>query len=167
MALRDQILASVETLGDLVWAAERRFREGEELLVTNHEAGAVYMFGVSAEIWLKVSCFKFIGATPATPIDSLLGPAKVWMKASAPMIDREAYHSLLFWVEYLLRRRREEGSALASELAGKLRHHVVSRLFLDWKIDLRYRHTLVTEQHAWRVYNDSAWLRQNWDTLWR
>jgi len=167
MTLRDQILTSVETLGDLVWAAEQRFREAEELLVTQHEAGAVYMFGISAEIWLKLSCFKFVGASPATPIDSLLGPARVWMKSRAPSIDREGYHSLLFWVEYLLRRRQEEGKALATELAGKLRHHVVSRLFLDWKIDLRYRRFLITERNAWRVYNDTAWLRQNWDMLWR
>lgn len=89
------------------------------------------------------------------------------MQIRAPAIDRESYHSLRFWAEYLMRRRAAEGRPMPAALAGQLRHHVISRLFQDWNIQLRYRPVPLTEAQAWRVYNDVLWVRQNRDLLWR
>jgi hypothetical protein len=167
MALRDVILASPETLSDLKWAAEQRFREGEALLMAGRFSGAVYLLGLASEMWLKIACFRARGAGPATTVDSQLAPAKAWMKAQWPMVQPAAYHSLLFWVEYLVRVRQSQGRALPAVVAGAARHHVLSRLYRDWKIDLRYRAVTIDQKAAWRVYLDTIWVRQASGFLWR
>lgn len=167
MPLRDDILRRRETLSDLIWAAEERFRDGEYLLGATRLSGAVYLLGLSAEMWLKAACFRLRGATPATPVIGQLGPAKAWMQAQAPGVQAESYHSLLFWAEYLIRFRAIHGPDLSSDLIGELRHHVSHRLYADWKIDLRYRFAPITDRQAWRVYNDVLWVRQTWLNLWR
>lgn len=167
MTLRDQILSSPETLSDLDWAAEQRYRDAEELFVRMRYTGAVYLFGLASEMWLKLACFRVRGATPSTPVDAVLAPAARWMKLNAPGVDRESYHSLLFWAEYLLRARSSAAAALPALMSGQLRHHVISRLYEDWRIDMRYRSVPVSHSHARRVYHDVAWVRQNWPRLWR
>lgn len=167
MTLREHILSSPETISDLAWAAEQRFREAEELLYTGRFTGAVYLFGLSVEMWLKLACFYFRGARPSTTVDSQLAPARRWMRANSPAVDPESYHSLLFWTEFLILLRSRQGSSMPSDLAGRLRHHVVSRIFEDWRIDMRYHALAIGEQQAWRVYNDAAWIRDHWRKLWR
>jgi hypothetical protein len=54
MTLRAQLTAAPETLSDLEWAAEQRFLEGAQLLGAGRFSGAVYLFGVAAEMWLKL-----------------------------------------------------------------------------------------------------------------
>jgi hypothetical protein len=165
--LREQILASPETFSDLAWAAEQRFQDGEALLSSGRFGGAVYLTGIACEMWLKLASFRLVRAGPATSVRDLLGPIRTWMAVTQPQVEPEAYHSLRFWAEHLLRRRVRQDSALPSTAAGRLRHHVVGRLFQDWKIDLRYRRAAVSERHAWRVYNDAVWLRGAWNSLWR
>jgi len=167
MTLRRQILSSPEIVSDLASAAEQRFREAEHLLRGGRFVGAVYLFGLACEMWLKLACFRFRGATPVTRVDSQLGPAKAWMAGRAPFISPEKYHSLCFWAEFLILLRTVEGSGMHSLWAGELRHHVVNRLYQDWKIDMRYRSPTISKRQAWRVYNDVAWVRQVWQDLWR
>jgi hypothetical protein len=167
MSLRTQILGTTEKLSDLVWSAEQRFREGEELLRDGHFSGAVYLLGLSSEMWLKAAVFRHLGHNPATAILGLFGPVRTWMRVSAPAIDPESFHSLRYWGEYLIRIRTQRRQLLPSALEGELRHHVIGRLYEDWKIDLRYRAIPVSERHAVRVYNDAAWLRKSWNYLWR
>lgn len=165
--LREQILSADETTSDLIWAAEHRYREAEALLEASHFSGAVYLSGLACEMWLKLASFRLIGASPATPVVGLLGPIRIWMAARPPVVKPEAYHSLQFWSEHVIRRRSERGNPLPAWLSGRLRHHVVTRLYQDWKIDLRYRQLSVEERHAWRVYNDTLWHRETWNLLWR
>src|SRR5439155_9695773 len=94
--VREQILRSAETFSDLAWAAEQRFREAEELMFSGKFAGAVYLFGLAAEMWLKLASFRLVGASPATAVHSLLAPIRKWMKLNTPSIDYEKYHSLHF-----------------------------------------------------------------------
>lgn len=167
MNLRTQILNSLETFSDFAWAADQRFREAEELLFAGRTVGAVYLFGLASEMWLKMACFRLLGATPATPVSSFLGPAKTWMAINGVGIQPESYHSLVFWAEYLVRRRFHAANPLPGQLIGRLRHHVMNRLFLDWRIEMRYRLVVLPESAATRVYNDTTWVRQNWNLLWR
>jgi hypothetical protein len=168
LAVRQEILARSETLSDLEWAAEERFREAEELLRAGHFSGAVYLFGLSCEMWLKLGCFRYRGAKITDPVLSQLGPAKAWMKIRYPLIQCESYHSLVFWVEYLIATRAASVNPLTSSAIGEARHHIVHRLFEDWKIDLRYRQVAsLSERQARRVYRDAAWVRQHWNALWR
>lgn len=143
MTLRRQIIGSQETLTDVTWAAEQRFRDAETPFRAGRFAGAVYLFGLSSEMWVKLACFHLRGATPSTPVRGLLGPARTWMRAQAPAIDPEQYHSLLFWCEYLIRLRHTRGLPMSARLAGLLRHHVANRLHSDWTIDMRYRSAAV------------------------
>ncbi len=167
MTLRDNILNSPETISDLAWAAEQRFREAEVLMDARHITGAVYLLGLAAEMWLKTACFRSFGAGLSTPIATQLGPARVWMRQQAPAIDAESYHSLQFWAEYLIQKRALTGIPLATEVTGRLRHHVTHRLFADWKVDIRYRLISMSELHSNRVYNDVVWIRREWTSLWR
>jgi hypothetical protein len=164
MTLREQILNSPETLSEMAWAAEERFREAEYLIFSDRYAGAVYLLGLASEMWLKLACFR-LDHNPATDVAGLLRPARNWMRRNAPGTDCEAYHSLLFWAEYLALKRNSDFSPLPRILRGELRHHVVNRLFQNWKIDMRYRMSIVTQNHAWTVYNDTIWLREIWTML--
>ena len=164
MSLREDILASPETLSDLAWAAEERFREAEELFSVGRLAGALYLFGLASEMWLKLACFRARWARPSDFVRDQLGPARLWMRINAPGIADEGYHSLRFWAEYLIRVRR---MPLPATALGQLRHHVINRLFHDWIIDARYRWLALSGQEVWRVYNDVIWLRDAWNDLWR
>ena len=167
MDTRQRILAAQETLSDLEFAAEDRFVDAETLMRGGRTDGAVYLLGLAAEMWLKVACSRVAGFGPAGYVTALLGPAQQWMKVHAPAIPRESYHSLMFWSEYLILLRKIEKVPLPANLAGELRHHVESRLFRDWKIDLRYRPFALSERQARRAYHDVSWLRLNHSLLWR
>ena len=167
MSLRTRILASPETLSELAWAAEQRFIEAETLINSRRLPGAVYLFGIASEIWLKLACFGFLGNGPASRVDGQLGPAKAWMQRNAPSVRHEGYHSLQFWADYLVLRRVERGNPLPKDLAGQLRHHVVNRLFWDWKVDVRYRVAILSDQDGRRVHHDAGWVRNVRDKLWR
>ncbi|MCY2951656.1 MAG: hypothetical protein NTU53_06720 [Planctomycetota bacterium] len=167
MTLREQILASPETLSDLAAAAEQRFREAEHLLCAGRFVGAIYLFGLASEMWLKLACFRWRGANPATRVVGLLGPARTWMAQNARTIKPESYHSLLFWAEYLIRLRLLQKNPIEALRLGQLRHHVINRLYNDWRIDMRYHPLAISEHQAWRVYNDVLWIRLTWPELWR
>jgi hypothetical protein len=172
MTLRDQIINSPETLSDVRWAAEQRFRDAEALLTAGRFTGAVYVLGLAAEMWLKGACLSLRGLSPATRVSAALAAARHWFEqhlatAGLPAIAHEGYHGLRFWAELAVALRRVGGSPLATDVVGQLRHHVVNRLYWSWKIDLRYAAIALSEREAWRVYNDVVWVRQAWRQLLR
>jgi len=169
MTIRDQILSSPETLSDLAWAAERRFREAGALMTAGHFMGSVYLAGLACEMWLKLAAVRCYDprVTTASYITGYYPTIRAWMTRNFPAIAWESYHSLSFWSGYIISFRAMTGAPLPATVAGELRHHVVTRVFEDWKIDIRYRSFSIPEQHAVRVYNDVSWVRQNWDRLWR
>lgn len=167
MRLRQRILGSPETISDLVWAAEQRYQESGLLFDAGRFSGCVYLAGLSCEMWLKNACFRSLGSNPSTPVASQLGPARDWMQKNMPTIQHESYHSILFWAEYLIRRREQIGNALSREFVGQLRHHMVNRVFSDWKLEIRYRAIMPSRAEALRVGRDAGWLRIAQDSLWR
>ncbi len=169
MTIRDRILSVPETLSDIAWAAENRYRESEELLTARKYAGAVYLAGLACEMWLKLAAVKCYdpGSTPISYITGYYPTIRSWMTRNFPAVACESYHSVAFWSGYIISYRAMMGTPLPARLSGELRHHVAMRIFEDWKIDLRYRSLAISERHAWRVYNDVRWVRQNWDRLWR
>ena len=156
MTLRRQIIASPETLYDFTAAADTRCRDSQRLLVAGHFSGAVYLAGFACEMWLKLAAIRCHDrrAGPTSPVASYLSPIRLWMAAHFPGVPHEAYHSLMFWSEYIIRFRSSSGDPLPALVAGELRHHATRRLFNDWKIDLRYRAIPVSDRHAWRVHGD-------------
>src|SRR5690242_15840363 len=86
MPLRNSILASPETLADMLLAADDRYQEAEDLLEHQRFDGCVYLFGYSAEMWLKAVCLRLRSIPPAGIVMSALPPLKKWMKAVAPQV---------------------------------------------------------------------------------
>jgi hypothetical protein len=161
--LRLQLDRWTETFSDLAASAEDRYRDAERLIVSGRHRGAVYFFGLAAEMWLKLASYRRFNAVASDPVGPHARNVRLFMDAHAPTTQRESGHSLSYWAEFLLLANR----GMSRGHAGQLRHHVINRLFLDWKIELRYRPAAVSIEHARRVSMDAAWLRSNWDRLWR
>lgn len=156
-------------LSDFVWAAEQRFQEAEELFVSRRFSGALYLLGLSAEMWLKLAAIHCHDrrVTAATSVAAHLGPIRLWMAVNFPLVQCESYHSVSFWAEYIIGFRARSGMPLPANTIGELRHHAVRRLFEDWRIELRYRAIPVSERHCWRAFQDVLWMRRNWTRFWR
>jgi hypothetical protein len=166
-SLRHQLIAFTETLSAMTVSAEDRYRDGEQLLVGGRHRGAVYLLGLSAETWLKLACYRLVGARAADPVGPHAHRVSQYMATSVPTVAKESGHSLLFWAEFLVRFGRTQGTPPTAEQAGRLRHHVSNRAFLDWKIEIRYRPALVSAAADRRVLADVTWLRHNWHALGR
>jgi hypothetical protein len=165
--LRQHILANPETLSDMGSAADERFGEAENLLLSGRFSGAVYLMGLSSEMSLKLSCFRCKGLPGSAPVDGLLGPVRRWMRTYYPFVEYESYHSLKFWMEYLIALRAMSTDPLPAAVVGQARHHVIHRLYEDWRIDLRYRGACISERQAHRVYQDATWVRERATADWR
>src|SRR5207237_3071418 len=97
MPLRQAILASPETLSDMLLAAEDRYREAEELLLDQEFDGAVYLLGYAAEMWLKATCLRLRGHGPTVQVKDTLGTLKAFMRNVAPSVPFSDYHDLSFF----------------------------------------------------------------------
>lgn len=164
-SLRDQLAAWSETVSDLTVSAEDRYRDGLELIAAGRFRGAVYLLGLSAEMWLKLASYRLYAARAADLVGPHARRVADYMRLNAPGSDRESGHSLHYWAEFIILFCGRNGRLLSNEQAGRLRHHVINRLFEDWKIELRYRPTIVTGEQARRVLADAAWLRLHWERL--
>ncbi len=163
--LRRQLDTTPETVADFELAAECRYWDGCQLLTQDHRIGGIYILGYTAEMILKHACFRNDHARPADPAGGFFGPIRAWMNLRYPLVDREAYHSLLFWTLYLRGKRREAGSPLPDELDWELLRRT-RRLYSIWSVDLRYRDWTVQAAEVQLVYDDVTWLRDTRIRLW-
>jgi hypothetical protein len=163
--LRRQLDTTPETVADFELAAESRYWDGCQLITQGHALGGIYLLGYAAEMMLKHACFRTDRGRPADPVGGFFGPIRAWMTARHPLVDRESYHSLLFWTLYLRGKRREAGwplpNALDWELVRRMR-----RLYSTWSVDLRYRGWTLQAAEAQTVYDDVTWLRDARIRLW-
>jgi hypothetical protein len=137
MSLRQYIEMHPETVQDLELASDDRLWEGIELLAAGRTAGGVYLLGYVAEMVLKNACFLFDGACPADPVSARLGPMRRFGIDHFPMIDRENYHSLIFWYHALLHKRRLAGRPLPPVLARQLGRRIAG-IHRMWTVTMRY-----------------------------
>lgn len=166
MQLRERLALYPETLSDFSVAAEEKYWEGIELAVNGHYGAGIYLLGFSAEMLLKIACFRNDGALITSAVSPLLVPARIWLSSTAASVPHEGYHSLWFWMAYLRARRIDQRRPMDRNLDGRLSHHV-RRLYQVWWIEMRYRPDQATAQEANRVVNDVTWLRDNFSILWR
>src|SRR3954467_176361 len=156
--LRRQLETIPETVGDFDLAAEDRFWDGCQLLLLGHDLAGIYLLGYCAEMILKHACFRTDRARPGDPAAGYFGPVRAWMNLHHPLVEREAYHSLLFWMLYLRGRRRPIGRPLLDTLDWELVRRV-RRLYQSWSVDLRYRAWYAPASVVRAVYDDVLWLR--------
>jgi hypothetical protein len=164
MLLR-QLQSNPETVADFDRAAEARYWEGCELVTQGRELAGVYLLGYTAEMILKHACFRTNRARPADPAAGLFGPIRNWMNLHQPLVQREAYHSLLFWMLYLRGRRRELGRPLPDPLDWELVRRI-RVLYQNWSVELRYRAWPVPPEAVRAVYDHVTWLRDARVGLW-
>ena len=156
-----------ETLQDFGLAEEERYWEGLELMVAGRLGAGIYLMGFAAEMLLKAACFRINGANPRDLTRPMLGPARTEGRAHFPAIDHESYHSLLFWGELLLsRRRRHGGLAPFSPAFRNTFTHCVHSVYSIWWIEMRYRPDQASVADAGQVYEHVSWLRNNHLSLW-
>lgn len=166
MHLRRRLTLYPENVSDFTIAGELKYWEGLELLTAGHPGAGIYLLGYTAEMLLKVASFRFDGASPTDPVAPRLAPAKGWLKTRPLAVGHEAYHSLLFWANYLRSRRAAFGYAFDSRLEGELMHRV-RRLYSIWWVEMRYRPDRATSHDVARAVDDVTWIRQNFSRLWR
>ena len=158
MPVRRYIEMHPETVQDLELASSDRLWEGLELLVAGREAGGIYLLGYVVEMVMKAACFLLDGARPADPVSARLGPARVLGKTHSPAIERENYHSLVFWYHVLLCKRQLAGRPLPSAMVRQLGRRV-ARIHSMWMVNMRYYPDgRAGPDDSAAMYNDVLWI---------
>lgn len=166
VALRLILASAIESLQELELAAGDRYWEGVELLAAGRFGGGIYVLGYVAEIYLKLACFRLERVRPTDPVGPFFGPARTWMNLRCAGVDRESYHSLLFWLTYLRDKRRFQGRALTGPLDWELVRRA-RRLYRRWWVEMRYRRDRAQPIDGQIVYDDVTWFRDHYLLLWR
>ena len=159
MAMRLRLQPVTETIQEFELAAEERYWAGMEMMTRGDGATGIYLMGYVAEMLLKNSYFLLdIRTKPTLPVGSLLGQAKLAMVSLRPSYQFKGYHDLMFWVELLTEKRRQEGRPLPPNVELGLTQHV-QRLSDNWFVELRYRAAQATTTEINEVYEDVTWIR--------
>jgi len=161
MGYRAILESMPETVQDLELSARRRLEEATVLFRAYKHHTAIYVAGLSAEMYLKTACFFVGDAKPADPIAVHLGAVRP-KKYSPPFAaDFEAGHGLHFWSQELLHRRTKRG-------LGPVPNHflpAMMSLYSDWFIGMRYRPGSASLEDAARVITNVEWLANNHSAL--
>lgn len=146
-------------------ARSDRLWDGTSLWSWDRDPGAVYILGYAAEITLKCAYFRFSGFTIAQPI----GHAELHTeKARAPLlgvtVPHEVFHSVKFWGELLVARRRVIARALPPALEAELRA-AVDAVYDCWWIEMRYKRGYSSRADLLRMQAAVDWIDRNYVTL--
>jgi hypothetical protein len=161
MGYRAVLEASPETVQDLEVSAHRRLDEAAALFVSDRYHTAIYIAGLSAEMYLKTACFFLGGARPADPIGIHMAPLKPKKYRPPFPGDFESGHGLWFWSQELLLRRRR----LRLPNAPNRFLQVVASIYMDWFVGMRYRPGSATGDDAARFITQVEWIANNHATL--
>lgn len=165
MALRATNEAAVETISEVMQAAEARYWEGLEALVQGNSAAGVYTLGYVAEILLKTACFLFDGALVTDLVLPRLAPARALGTAVFPHVPCESYHGLSFWRVALVTKRNGR-LPLPASIERDLDANV--RVLADaWWVEMRYRAPRARAADGLDVFNSVSWIRAHHTDLWR
>jgi len=157
MGYRAVLEANPESVQDLELSAARRLDEAMELFVAKRNHAAIYVAGLSAEMYLKTACFFLGGAVPADRTDALLAAVRPRTYRPPFNADFESGHGLWFWSQELIARRRRRG--LSRQPNRFLQ--IASGLYLDWYVAMRYRPGMATPEQASQFITEVEWLANN------
>ncbi|MGD0539876.1 MAG: hypothetical protein ABSB33_00020 [Tepidisphaeraceae bacterium] len=146
----------------MLLAAEDRYQDAEELLAQRRYDGCVYLLGFSAEMWLKAVCMRLRGLTPADLVMPALPALRKLMKQIAPAVLFTDYHDLSFYVRSIEALRLDMLRPLAPDLQRELNAKMISVLYAEWIVDMRYRRSGRTEPQAWQSLESAWWIKSNW-----
>ncbi len=163
-SLRHRLEREPESISIVSLAAEQRYWDGLEALLAGRLAAAVYFFGLSVEIHLKVAAAKVDGLPPTTDLRAWLNTTKQLMNV-APSVVPEGFHSILYWSGYIQRRRSVQSKPLPQDTAEKLRRHTMA-VYATWWNEMRYHPEQVSANEAKMVYRAASWARARIADLW-
>ena len=160
-------LSTQETVADLASAAEDRYWESLECMVSGHWHAGIYLGGYAAEMWLKFRAFELGSAQPGDLVPARLSATRRNLRTlpgGLTLPPDDNWHSLLFWLEYIFL-MPYPSRTLQDQTAARDR---VRGLYDSWKVDMRYRSAHRTEPHpgdGLAILNDFlvrlSWLRTN------
>jgi hypothetical protein len=165
MPLRSIIKASPETLSDMLFAADDRYREAEELLRQHRFDGCVYLLGYAAEMWLKSACFRLRSIGPTARVMVALPPLRLWMRQAAPHVLFTDWHDLAYLAQAVIQLRIQQRRPLPPRMVSELQSHVVNGIHSEWLVDMRYRRSSLSAAEAWAALVNTWWVSNNWVLL--
>jgi hypothetical protein len=161
MAYRALLQATDETVQDVTLSATRRLDEAEQLLYGGRHHSAIYLAGLSAEMYLKSAFAYLIGARPADPIDAYLGPVRRTRGQRGPLRgDYESGHGLWFWSQVLLEERRARRRVMSRQFQRAVLGTCAS-LYSEWFVGMRYRPGSAGPNDALTFLATAEWLKAN------
>lgn len=160
MGYRTVLEATDETVQEVTLAAERRLDEAATLLTHNRYHTAIYVGGLSAEMFLKTACFMVGGASLTDPVAALMAPLKNKNYKPPFKGDWEGGHGLWFWSQELLVRRRGQAKRTPNRFM-----QVLAALYGDWFVAMRYRPGSATRDESAAFLYHVGWLANNHNSL--
>ena len=157
MGYRKTLEDNPETVQDLEISARRRLDEAMALYIEEKHHCAIYIAGLSAEMYLKTACFFLGSAKPGDPVSVHLAPLKRRTYCPPFRADFESGHGLWFWSQELIRRRTDRHLAQVPPRFLE----VAAGIYMDWFIGMRYRPGSATEEDAARFITLVEWLANN------
>ena len=160
--------AGSDTLGKLESAARLRYREAQALQAQGEQLGAIYLYGYSIEIRLKVAYYRTIGLGPATVVSNLhRKPAEDAIKnLPALPAGTSPGHHVVGWARLLEQTRASQGSPMDSSMVTAMHRHA-DNVFQCWVEFLRYRANKPYNQELQAVVDAAKWFRKFSRRLWR
>ena len=164
--------AGVDTVGKLEAAGSRRYREAESLFNAQQPLGAIYLFGYSVEVRLKVAYYRSIGLVSTSVIQGNVHrkPAEDAINGMFNATPRlppgpSPGHHVIGWARLLEQTRAANGTPLAIAIADQMHAHA-QNLFLCWVEFLRYRGNKPYDMEVQAVRFAARWFRANARRLW-
>jgi len=157
MAYRAILESRPETVQDLEVSAQRRLDEARTLRRAGKHHTAIYIAGLSAEMYLKTACFSVDRARLTDPVVAHIASLKNKYK----WLLREFYemgHGLWFWSQVLLDLRRRRFGKFQPP---KHFHRVTGSLYSDWFVAMRYRPGTASADDSARMIANVEWLAAN------
>lgn len=165
--------AGGDTLGKLEAAARMRFREAEKLYAAGEPLSAIYLYGYSVEIRLKVAYYRMKGLVRRSSItdrlrrDAEREVTRLLKATSPPPPVGPTGHHVMGWTFLVQATRGATGrTPLAVEFVRKLHEHV-DTISTCWSVDLRYRANRPYNDEVQGVCAAARWFRVNAGRLWR
>ena len=128
-----------------------------ELFVAGRHHAAIYLAGLSAEMYLKTACYFLGGASPGDMTDPLFSAVRPRRYRPPFRADFESGHGLWFWSQELIERRRRRGLRRPPRRLRPL----TAALCSDWYIAMRYRPGSATAEEAASFVTHVEWLANN------
>jgi hypothetical protein len=160
MGYRAVLEATPETVQEVALAATRRLDEAMLLFGESRYHAAIYVGGLSAEMFLKTACFMFDGASLTDPVAAHLGPLRNRHYQPPFKSDFESGHGLWFWSQELLSRRAQRRRRTPNRFL-----QVMASLYSDWFVGMRYRPGAATCTDAATFLHNVDWLARNHGAL--